>query len=410
VNPQKSAYSWLSLRRVVASGSYIPEIDGLRFIAVAAVIVFHISEMTRIHLGAYAPTGHWFPNLCARLLANGKFGVEIFFCISGFVLGLPYARQCLADGPRSQYISYLKRRLTRLEPPYIAALLIRYKPVMVAKSLGFLQIFPHFLASLFYLNAVFYGQASILLGVAWTLEIEVQFYLLAPFLAKLIFRQKTLVRRLILIALMVGSGCLQLTVPDRGYLFVHSLLFADQFFFAGFLLADLYLTEFSRLYKRWAWDLVPLLLGPVFFAMTDHQMLIAGPIALLFAGVAAFKGRAFSYFLSRGPITVIGGMCYSLYLTHSLVVQAAYRLIPRVAVLQDHWVNILAAEAIGLPMVLLIGAGFFIAIERPCMDKNWPQKLAALLRLRNASLPARIDLPRAAPERAVTASRSSRGA
>ncbi len=392
MNQQKSTYSWLSLRRVVASGSYIPEIDGLRFIAVAAVIVFHVSEMTRLHQAAYAPTGHWLPDLCARLLANGKFGVEIFFCISGFVLGLPYARQCLAGGPPIEYGSYIKRRLTRLEPPYIAALLIRYKPVMVAKSLGFLQLFPHFLASLFYLNAVVYGKPSILLGVAWTLEVEVQFYLLAPFLAKLIFGLKTRARRLILIALMVGSGFLQLAVPDRGYVFVHSLLFADQFFFAGFLLADLYLTEFSRLAKRWAWDLAPLLLGPVFFAMTDHQMLIAGPALFLVLGIAAFKGRAFSYFLSRGPITVIGGMCYSLYLTHSLVIQAAYALVPKIPALHPYWVNVLAAELIGLPMVLLIGTGFFLAIERPCMDKNWPRKLGVRLGLlkRPAAVPAGV--------------------
>jgi peptidoglycan/LPS O-acetylase OafA/YrhL len=370
----------------VANGAYIPEIDGLRFIAVASVVIFHISRMTEIHLGHGGYTGHPFADTCARLLANGKYGVEIFFCVSGFVLGLPYARHFLTSGPEIKYSRYLKRRLTRLEPPYIAALLIRYKPVMVAKGMTFLQLFPHLLASLFYVNAVFYHNTSVLMGIAWTLEVEVQFYLLAPFLAKLIFRQDVKVRRALLLALMVGSGFLQMTVPDGHYFFVHSLLYSDQFFFAGFLLADLYLTELPKFDKRWAWDFVPILLGPVFYWLSDHEMLVGGPVLLLLIGISAFKGRAFSYFLSLPPITVIGGMCYSLYLTHSLVVQAAYLLVPKTAVLHQFWPNMLVAELIGLPIVLLVGIGFFILIERPCMDKNWPQKLAAWLQKRTVSL------------------------
>ncbi len=386
MNQAKSGYSWLSLRRVVSTGSYIPEIDGLRFIAVASVVMLHISAMTLIHLGVYGYTGHFFADTCARLLSNGKYGVQVFFAVSGFVLGLPYARHYLTGGPEIKYRTYLKRRLTRLEPPYIAALLIRYKPVMAAKGLSFLQLFPHFLASLFYLNAVFYREPSLLMGIAWTLEIEVQFYLLAPFLARLIFKQKTPVRRAILLALMVGSGLLQLAVPDRGYLFVHSLLFTDQFFFAGFLLADFYLTEFPKLNKRWTWDIIPILLGPLFYWITDHEMLIVGPALLFLIGISAFKGRGFSFLLSRPPITVIGGMCYSLYLTHSLVVQAAYLLVPKAAALQRFWPNVLVAELIGLPIVLLVGTGFFLLIERPCMDKNWPQKLLAWGRERSLFL------------------------
>jgi peptidoglycan/LPS O-acetylase OafA/YrhL len=73
-------------------------------------------------------------------------------------------------------------------------------------------------------------------------------------------------------------------------------------------------------------------------------------------------------------------MCYSIYLTHSLVVQAAYRLVPHAAILQRFWPNLLAAELVGLPLVFVVGAAFFIFIERPCMDKNWPQKLMSFLR------------------------------
>ena len=371
--------SFFSLKRVVASGAYIAEIDGLRFIAIASVVVFHLMRMTEIHLGDYQRTSSSFANAMHQLLSHGYFGVQLFFFISGFVLSLPYARHFLAGAKQITYGTYLKRRVTRLEPPYLAALLIRYKPVMVAKNIGFFQLFPHFLASVVYLNAVFYHDYSILLGVAWSLEIEIQFYLLAPLLAKLIFTRKPWFRRTILLLLMVGSGFVQLSVPNRGFAFVHSLLFWDQFFFAGFLFADLYVMELANLKKKWAWDIVGLPMLLPFFWIGDHPMSIIGPTMLLFMGIAAFKGKAFSYLLSRDWIAITGGMCYSIYLTHSLVVQFAYTLVPRIPLLHAFWPNTLAAEVIGLPLVFLVGAGFFILIERPCMDKNWPRKLAALL-------------------------------
>jgi peptidoglycan/LPS O-acetylase OafA/YrhL len=239
---------------------------------------------------------------------------------------------------------------------------------------------PHFLASLVYMNAVFYRDTSILLGVAWSLEIEIQFYLLAPLLAWLIFKRRPAVRRSILLLLMVGSGCVQLALPHPGYLLVHSLLFWDQYFFAGFLFADLYVIEFKKLGKHWSWDLLAVALIPLFFWLNDHPLLIAGATLVTLIGIAGFKGSIFSYILSRPWISATGGMCYSIYLTHSLVVQGAYKLVPHMAALSRFWPNLLAAEIVGLPLVFLVGAAFFILIERPCMDKNWPQKLISFVR------------------------------
>jgi peptidoglycan/LPS O-acetylase OafA/YrhL len=372
--------SFFSLKRVVASGAYIAEIDGLRFIAIASVVVFHLMRMTEINLGDYRNSGNWIADGLHTLLAHGYFGVQLFFFISGFVLSLPYARHYLAGGGVIGYGTYLKRRVTRLEPPYIAELLLRYKPVMIAKNLGFFQLMPHFLASLVYMNAVFYRDYSVLLGVAWSLEIEIQFYLLAPFLARLIFQRRPAVRRTILLLLMVGSGFAQLAIPKPGYLLVHSLLFWDQYFFAGFLFADFYVVEFKKLRKHWSWDLLALALIPLFFWLNDHPLLITGATIVMLIGIAGFKGPAFSYFLSRHWIAATGGMCYSIYLTHSLVVQAAYRLVPHAAILHRFWPNLLVAQLVGLPLVFAVGAAFFIFIERPCMDKNWPQKLMSFLR------------------------------
>src|SRR5205814_1945469 len=107
---------WLAgFRRITTSGNYIPEIDGLRFIAIASVVLHHVAfEMAILN---NRPEGF------ARL---GVYGVELFFAISGFVLAAPFASYYLCGGPRVRLGQYFLRRLTRLEPPYLLALILIY--------------------------------------------------------------------------------------------------------------------------------------------------------------------------------------------------------------------------------------------------------------------------------------------
>ena len=53
-----------------------------------------------------------------------KRGVELFFAISGFILGIPFASHYLRGVPRVNLRRYFIRRLTRLEPPYIINLMV----------------------------------------------------------------------------------------------------------------------------------------------------------------------------------------------------------------------------------------------------------------------------------------------
>src|SRR4051812_39015821 len=104
-----TARSWLSgFRRITTTGEYIPEIDGLRFIAITCVVF--------LHLGTYVGNfGH--PDI--GIFSIGGKGVELFFVISGFVLATPFVRYRLAGGKPVRLKPYFLRRLTRLEPPYL---------------------------------------------------------------------------------------------------------------------------------------------------------------------------------------------------------------------------------------------------------------------------------------------------
>src|ERR1051326_6201338 len=100
----------LHFRRITTQNRFIAQIDGLRFVAIASVVLFHIYAALETG-SAIPPPWHENANLAKR-------GVELFFAISGFILGLPFASARLLEESRVNLKQYFLRRLTRLEPPY----------------------------------------------------------------------------------------------------------------------------------------------------------------------------------------------------------------------------------------------------------------------------------------------------
>src|SRR5580658_2370258 len=85
-------------RRITSSVKYVPEIDGIRFVAILAVFIFHLAGDILRH----SPPGYR-----DQLASNWVFwttqrlniGVQMFFVLSGFVLALPFATHYLRSGP-----------------------------------------------------------------------------------------------------------------------------------------------------------------------------------------------------------------------------------------------------------------------------------------------------------------------
>src|SRR5258708_1597889 len=77
--------------RLTSSKNLIPEIDGLRFIAIAAVFLCHLPTTLLKHGDAVYQSSHLETEVF-RWMTFGGFGVQLFFMISGFILALPFAR------------------------------------------------------------------------------------------------------------------------------------------------------------------------------------------------------------------------------------------------------------------------------------------------------------------------------
>src|SRR5579884_2677036 len=293
----------MKLGRVIAEGKFVPEIDGLRFIAISSVVAFHIYQSLIVKEGMIP-----FLVILDIFLQNGQRGVPLFFVISGFILGRRFAIPCLTLSVQPKLQDYFLRRLTRMEPPYLVALLGVF--VGLAFFTGRHET-GHLLASIFYIHNFVYGYPNPFFGLAWSLEIEAQFYCLLPFLAT-IYRLPRFPRRAILLACTL-LGILHFL--PLGARFNLSVLGFSQYFAAGMLFADFY-SDGWRPSQHWVFDLLSIVLWPSIFIIPDHVAWIVLPTFCIILYVSAFKSFLFKGLLTLRFFTIVGGMCYTIYLVH----------------------------------------------------------------------------------------------
>lgn len=382
------------LSRQTSGRKLIPEIDGLRSIAIISVVIFHANANFSFFTDAASSA---FDAWLDRIFDSGEFGVPLFFVISGFILALPFASHHLHGTKKVSLKKYLLRRITRLEPPYIFALTVFFLITMFRN--GNLDQLPHYLASIAYVHNIVYGYASTITTVAWSLEVEVQFYLLAPFLTMIFRVPSALIRRATLaITITVMSYFFNVDHAIDGL----SIISHGSYFLVGLLLADLYLSHKAKpnetsaeeddslptpSARHYAWDIIAIVaLSAVFLtrAYYIHPEILC-PWLILIGYVAVFEG-GWTRRLFRLPfIVILGGMCYTIYLWHFFIIIVLRR--PWFSLFSpdsnpvDRLVYILAATVISVS----ISAVLFALIERPTMNPNWPRDLLRLVRRRGPS-------------------------
>ena len=351
--------------------------DGLRLAAISMVVLFHLNGYLMTKTTFYE-RGSGAPGWLCRSALVGFHGVELFFVISGFILALPFAAHHLSGAPAVNLRKYYLRRLTRLEPPYFVT-------IFLLLALGFLvhpvpasAILPHLAASLVYLHNLIYGGQSTVLGVAWSLEIEVQFYLLVPLLTLMFAIRSVRLRRSVLIALTLATLAAQMLIMPHHPRVQLSILAYLQFFLIGFLLADVFLTEWKHSPRRtFHWDLIAFAGWPLLFLAFQFQPLThwVFPSLIFVLYCATFRGRWINRIFCNPWITAVGGMCYSIYLIHYEVISAVGRFTKSIGVhLPNPAYLILQFTLVGSAIVVVCGM-YFLVLEKPCMRRDWPQRL-----------------------------------
>jgi peptidoglycan/LPS O-acetylase OafA/YrhL len=201
---------------------------------------------------------------------------------------------------------------------------------------------------------------------------------LAPLLAQVFKLDRVWLRRGLMVA---GIGLLPLATGPvaswlgNSYLGSFSLLGNLQYFLVGFLLADWQATARAPASRRWWWDLFFILAGVVVVVFRNSGWLgFALPAIIGVCAVAAFKGPLTFRALGNPWITTIGGMCYTIYMYHWLMISMLIR--PAIH-LQTHilWLDLLIYFVLMSAVIVAVCAVLFALFERPFMRRDWPVRV-----------------------------------
>lgn len=152
-------------------------IDALRGAAALGVVLYHAVEQGQKVLPSNILQ---YPVRAVQFASSfGYIGVFLFFVISGFCIHLQWARaQAAGRDPEIQFTSFWKRRIRRLYPPYLIALLLFFLITAVTVGISLSQFFFYDLGMhLLMLHNLDPKTCYTINGVFWTLAIEEQLYL-----------------------------------------------------------------------------------------------------------------------------------------------------------------------------------------------------------------------------------------
>jgi peptidoglycan/LPS O-acetylase OafA/YrhL len=159
---------------------YFPNINLLRAFAALLVLVYHVIEL-----------GPWpdFPASGALLTFRaGWVGVDLFFVISGFVIGLSAIR-LYREGDGDYRRTFMRRRLARIVPLYLVssvAFLIVVQPAVL--SLPWSKLAVQLASHLLFLHNLHPALHGAINGPNWSVAAEMQFYVLVTLAVPLLSR------------------------------------------------------------------------------------------------------------------------------------------------------------------------------------------------------------------------------
>jgi len=159
----------------------IPGLDGLRAIAALSVVGFHDHYLAR---------HGWFGRIYP-----GRFAVQVFFIISGFLITWLLLREQRATGAIDRF-SFYTRRALRLFPPLLLLLAWEHFVHIPAAGRG-----PMIATALYVANyyGIFHGGLAGL-GQTWSLAVEEHFYLIWPQIFVLVRNRRSLLRGCLVVA------------------------------------------------------------------------------------------------------------------------------------------------------------------------------------------------------------------
>lgn len=330
--------------------SHLPSLDGLRGVAVFMVMLFHCAAFG-------LPFKH--PLLNA--------GVDLFFVLSGFLITRILLR---VRGEPSYFRNFFGRRALRIFPLYYVALVVYLilRPKMSGNSIPPVDQQLYFWIYLQNIPYTF-GGIRIEPGHFWSLAVEEHFYLVWPFIVRVMNPRSM---KWVLLFLIVGALLLRVPMLAEGYNPYYFTLTRIDALSAGSLLGYIERFQgsmFSQL-QRPAAIVVLAILGTLLavslsidiqtlpmFAVWWHSLM-----TLLFVGLIAWlvaskdQPSLLNTILKMRWLCWVGSISYGLYVWHPF----AYLIARRVFADRDGWV----VAGLGFILSVFLAAISYYAFER----------------------------------------------
>jgi peptidoglycan/LPS O-acetylase OafA/YrhL len=299
--------------------SRIPELDGIRAIAIWMVLIAHVFYGWSTSEQAFARI----PGFVMQAISHGWLGVDLFFILSGFLItGI-----LLDSREKPRYFrNFYARRFLRIMPLYFAVVFVFF--ICYSRYHGYFILSTLFAANLANIFNVGVPHGP---GVLWSLAVEEHFYLLWPLLVYLLDRKKLATLAVCIIAL---------TPVARGVAVAHGMpvdaaVYSYSWFrFDGLALGGLLALWVRSPYFKPAnsYRFAGLLLGlavlitvigipfgimhksPVGVALRFTQAQF--PFAAFFLVILIRQGTLLTAFLRTSLARLSGNLSYCLYLIH----------------------------------------------------------------------------------------------
>jgi len=342
------------------SAGHIQGLDGLRALAATMVFVFHAWGQS----GYPSITTNVF-GLSIRIdpaITFGANGVALFFVLSGFLLSQPFWRKLIGWGPPVRVKDYLLRRLLRIYPAYLVAVLLFALVYDVAHPLfsRLIMVATHLLMVHNFSEVTVFNLSAPL----WSVATEFQLYLLLPLIFWLLHILKDRGVRDLLNAsgVFVAAGIMGaimwpvlITLVDRiqpdprfvvagGHVLSSLPIFGLAHFATGIMAAFIYIKLQGRRSGQHIihspvvevlaiTSLLALALAALFSLELGVEPSGWPGLPLLFASLILWVSLGgarggVTWFLELRPVRWIGLISYSFYLYHDFVLWNVYHRLP----------------------------------------------------------------------------------
>lgn len=296
----------------------------LRGLAVLAVCFCHFATP--------ASKGTVFPDFFRIIEEYGRYGVHIFFVISGFIIpySLDQSKYTLND-----YFRFLYKRVIRLHPPYLVALAFTLIVAGISYKLRHVEN-PETSFTIF--QSLFYLHVPLDNPVFWTLRIEAEFYIFMGLYFALLKKLPLFSVLLIIPILVASQTSLINTIELLKYLV---------FFLTGTIGYLVYIRSHN--------SMIFLLLAMIIFLFVYKPLPESIAATLTISAILYFRTPVHSFLEFPGEIS------YSLYLIHFPIGIKFINLVQRKLSPGYNWLLFLLATVLCIVMAWL----FWKYIEKP---------------------------------------------